>query len=106
MHFYLGSMALATSFILVGLALSLSKIDVMSFFWPLNLIYSLLVWMLLESIMLASWIISRCWVKPITIVRDKMPIFLTLLRLPYTPFTAKVPPGLLRFKVFVLSIYT
>lgn len=99
-------MTLATSFIVVGLALSLFKIDVMSFFWPLNLIYSLLVWMLVESIMLASWVISRLWVKPITIVRDKMPIFLTLLRLPYTPFTAKVPPDILRFKAFVRSIYT
>lgn len=91
MHFYLGSMTIAAILLMVGLILCLSSLDVMTFFLPLNLIYSLAIWLSLEGIMLVSRVIAQCWVKPITIVRDKMPIFLTLLRLPYTPFAAKVP---------------
>lgn len=82
MYLYIFSTVLLSSFALAVIAASVLHLNIAEFFWPLNLLYAFAVWAILESLVLVIRVAGLCCLRELVGVRDKMPVFLTLLRLP------------------------
>lgn len=84
MHAYLITALSITSVIALGLCIFAFKVPIGSFFQLYNYSLSVLVFVLIEALMVFLRVAYNGVTEPLKVVRDKMPIFLSLLRLPNT----------------------
>ncbi len=101
MHFYIISLTLGLSILLVVFFWNCLSIPLGPFFQPITLIHSLVIFVFLEAILMATRLVDSGCVSKMDVVRDKMPIFLTLLRLPASPLHQRVAISLVRSRTYV-----
>lgn len=59
-------------------------------FQPFNMVFSLAIFVFLELLLMTARFIICGWMGRMELIRDKMPIYLTLLRLPSSSLNSQV----------------